>query len=169
MKKANEAMQRWLPEHFAQYTSAVGTRYHWTALTFTFKQAKKRDDKTWQPFTEEELSKCIKHLLKALNRKVYGPAFRRGRKRLRVITMMERSKSGRLHVHMVLQIPDHFAGHVTPYYKIIKQELDRLRWMDRQHDFKVLKAEADVINWIRYMGKGVSWNADLIDFNNTHF
>ncbi len=50
-------------------------------------------------------SKNLRHFLNFLNTEVYGKRFKRFGKKLNVIPSLERSSSGRLHYHLVLQQP----------------------------------------------------------------
>jgi hypothetical protein len=50
-------------------------------------------------------SKNLRHFLNFLNTEIYGKRFRRFGKKLNVIPALERSSSGRLHYHLVLQKP----------------------------------------------------------------
>jgi hypothetical protein len=50
-------------------------------------------------------SKNLRHFLNFLNTEVYGKRFKRFGKKLNVIPALERSSSGRLHYHLVLQKP----------------------------------------------------------------
>lgn len=54
---------------------------------------------------EIRASKNLRHFLNLLNSEVFGKRFRRFGKRLNVIPSLERSSSGRLHYHLVLQKP----------------------------------------------------------------
>ena len=54
---------------------------------------------------EIRASKNLRHFLNLLNTEVYGKRFKRFGKRLNVIPALERSSSGRLHYHLVLQKP----------------------------------------------------------------
>lgn len=54
---------------------------------------------------EIRASKNLRHFLNFLNTGVYGKRFKRFGKRLNVIPALERSSSGRLHYHLVLQKP----------------------------------------------------------------
>jgi hypothetical protein len=67
---------------------------------------------------EIRASKNLRHFLNLLNSEVYGKRFKRFGKRLNVIPALERSSSGRLHYHLVLQKPQ--SRHVE-----IAQEADK--------------------------------------------
>ena len=54
---------------------------------------------------EIRASKNLRHFLNLLNTEVYGKRFKRFSKRLNVIPSLERSSSGRLHFHLLLQKP----------------------------------------------------------------
>jgi len=50
-------------------------------------------------------SQNLKHFLNVLNNRCFGNAFKRFNKKLRVISVLERSKVGRWHYHLTLQNP----------------------------------------------------------------
>jgi hypothetical protein len=54
---------------------------------------------------EIRASKNLRHFLNFLNTEVYGKRSKRFGKKLNVIPSLERSSSGRLHYHLVLQKP----------------------------------------------------------------
>ena len=54
---------------------------------------------------EIRASKNLRHFLNLLNSEVFGKRYKRFGKKLNVIPALERSSSGRLHYHLVLQKP----------------------------------------------------------------
>jgi hypothetical protein len=76
------------------------------AVTLTLKQA------LWSEgfrvvANEHECSKAFRNFTNRLNREVYGASFRKGRKRLRVISVLEKDADGRFHYHAAIELPAH--------------------------------------------------------------
>lgn len=69
-------------------------------VSLTLKQ--RVDNKT---LTNDISSQNLRHFLNVLNKKCFGNSFTRFNKRLRVLPVLERSKTGRYHYHLTLQNP----------------------------------------------------------------
>jgi hypothetical protein len=80
---------------------------HWrsrTAVTFTLKQCVEIDENRYF-LTQDICTKQFKRFMDRLNRSVYKNAFRHGKKRLRVIPIVEKAKRGRWHIHALIEPP----------------------------------------------------------------
>jgi hypothetical protein len=95
-----------------------------------------------------------------LNRPVYGAAFRRHGKRLRVLPVLEkgevraralrsceRGASGRWHIHCAIELPSHFDAVVLE--KLIRDCWAKVEW---GHGRILVRDDANV-GWIDYMLK----------------
>jgi hypothetical protein len=89
-------------------------------VTLTLKQAHQSDKGTWIRIDDYPCRQAFCHFMKLLNRAVFGTAFRRHGKRLRVLPVLEkgevyssslrsgeRSPSGRWHIHAAIELPAH--------------------------------------------------------------
>jgi hypothetical protein len=90
-------------------------------VTLTLKQARQSDDGVWVRIDDQPCRQAFRHFMNLLNRAVFGTAFRRYGKRLRVLPVLEkgevparalrlweRGTSGRWHVHCAIELPLHF-------------------------------------------------------------
>jgi hypothetical protein len=93
----------------APVTPRQGTRSH------------QSDRGVWIKIDDYPCRQAFRHFMNLLNRAVYGAAFRRYGKRLRVLPVLEkgevrarslrpweRGKSGRWHIHCAIELPSHF-------------------------------------------------------------
>src|SRR5437667_4332457 len=91
-------------------------------VTLTLKQARQSDRGAWVKLDDYSCRQAFRHFMNLLNRAVYGAAFRRHRKRLRVLPVLEKgevraralrsceaSTSGRWHIHRAIELPPHFV------------------------------------------------------------
>src|SRR5271163_987069 len=90
-------------------------------VTLTLKQARQSDRGAWTKIHDYPCRQAFRHFMNLLNRAVYGIAFRRHGKRLRVLPVLEkgevragalrsweRGTSGRWHIHCAIELPSHF-------------------------------------------------------------
>ena len=90
-------------------------------VTLTLKQARQSERGTWVKIDDYPCRQAFRHFMNLLNRAVYGAAFRRYGKRLRVLPVLEkgevraralrsweRGTSGRWHIHCAIELPSHF-------------------------------------------------------------
>jgi hypothetical protein len=86
-------------------------------VTLTLKQARQSDAGAWIKLDDYPCRQAFRHFMNLLNRAVYGAAFRRHRKRLRVLPVLEkgelraralrswqRATSGRWHIHCAIEL-----------------------------------------------------------------
>jgi hypothetical protein len=90
-------------------------------VTLTLKQGRQADGSGWIKIDHYQCRQAFRHFMNLLNKAVYGSAFRRHGKRLRVLPVLEkgevrarslrrweRGTSGRWHVHCAIELPPHF-------------------------------------------------------------
>src|SRR5579872_6535094 len=61
-------------------------------LTLSLKQARQSNNGAWRKVDDYSCRQAFRHFLNLLNRAIYGPAFRRHRKRLRVLPVLEKGE-----------------------------------------------------------------------------
>jgi hypothetical protein len=89
-------------------------------VTLTMKQTRQSDSGAWVKIDDYRCRQAFRHFMSLLNRAVYGAAFRRYGKRLRVLPVLERGElharalrswergtSGRWHIHCAIELPSH--------------------------------------------------------------
>jgi hypothetical protein len=89
-------------------------------VTLTLKQARQCERGAWIKIDDYACRQAFRHFMNVLNRAVYGAAFRRHGKRLRVLPVLEkgevrasalrscaRGTSGRWHIHCAIELPSH--------------------------------------------------------------
>ena len=90
-------------------------------VTLTLKQGRQGAGSGWIKIDHYQCRQAFRHFMNLLNKAVYGSAFRRHGKRLRVLPVLEkgevrarslrrweRGTSGRFHIHCAIELPPHF-------------------------------------------------------------
>ena len=130
-------------------------------VTLTLKQALQSDSGAWIKITDYLCRQAHRHFMTLLNRAVYGAAFRRYGKRLRVLPVLEKGevrtrtlrswefgKSGRWHIHCAIELPSHFDA-------IALERLIRKCWAKVEWGYsRILIRDGANNGWINYMLKG---------------
>src|SRR5665811_897847 len=106
------------PNHTSSIPAAGGK---FCDVTLTLKQAWQPDRGGWVKIDDYRCRQAFRHFMNLLNRAVYGSAFRRHGKRLRVLPVLEKGEvraralrpwecgaSGRWHIHCAIELPSHF-------------------------------------------------------------
>jgi hypothetical protein len=161
----------------------------WTAMwdiTLTLKQAFKRKDcrEIYTSIDEYQSRRAFHHFMNLLNRAVYGNAYRRNGKRLRVIPILERGDfwidgvfekvcyPKRWHYHAAIEPPPHIDA--DSFKALIEQCWAHVDWGYRRI---LVRPNADR-GWIDYMlkpsqksgfyvGSDCDWS-DCIDWESLH-
>jgi hypothetical protein len=130
-------------------------------VTLTLKQARQLDSGVWTRIGDYPYRQAFRHFMNLLNREVYGAAFRRHGKRLRVLPVLEkgevgaralrsweRGTSGRWHIHCAIELPPHFDA--VALERLIRQCWAKVEW---GHG-RILVRDGANGGWISYMLKG---------------
>ena len=129
-------------------------------VTLTLKQARQCDRGAWIQIDDYPCRQAFRHFMNLLNRAVYGAAFRRHGKRLRVLPVLEKGEvrtralrswehgtSGRWHIHCAIELPPHFDA-------IVLESLIRRLWAKVEWGYsRVLARDGANAGWIDYMLK----------------
>ena len=136
------------------------------AVTLTMKQAKPmaNNPSVLVVLDRDTATQNFRHFLNLLNGHVYGNAFRRHGKRLRVIAVLEHDDTTRWHYHAAIDCPPHMKPET--FKAVISDCWARTDWGHREMS---IKAGADN-GWVRYMLKSRTKDQyDLcIDWLNFH-
>jgi hypothetical protein len=130
-------------------------------VTLTLKQARQSDGGAWIKLDDYPCRQAFRHFMNLLNRAVYGAAFRRYSRRLRVLPVLEkgeiraralrsgeRGTSGRWHIHCAIELPSHFDA--IAFETLIRDCWGKVEWgCDR-----ILVRDGANAGWIDYMLKG---------------
>ena len=100
-----------------------------------------------------DCSTNLRHFLNRLNRSIYGNQARKGLRKLRVLPVLERDKSGRYHYHLHLEQPSDKSGvdlsyHIMSLWPKTRLALDGFGRRDRND----INLEVDQ-GWVAYMTK----------------
>jgi hypothetical protein len=129
-------------------------------VTLTLKQARQSERGAWIKIDDYACRQAFRHFMNLLNRAVYGAAFRRYGKSLRVLPVLEkgevrasalrsweRGTSGRWHIHCAIELPLHLDA-------VALEELTRRCWakVELGHGRILVRDRADA-GWINYMLK----------------
>ncbi len=129
-------------------------------VTLTLKQGRQADGSGWIKIDHYQCRQAFRHFMNLLNRAVYGSAFRRYGKRLRVLPVLEkgevrarllrrweRGTSGRWHIHCAIELPPHFDA-----FTLETLIGDCWAKVELGHDRILVRDGADA-GWINYMLK----------------
>jgi hypothetical protein len=129
-------------------------------VTLTLKQARQPETGGWVKIDDYRCRQAFRHFMNLLNRTVYGAAFRRYGKSLRVLPVLEKGEvraralrswdcgtSGRWHIHCAIELPSHFDG-------IALEKLIRDCWAKVEWGYgRILVRDGANAGWINYMLK----------------
>ena len=129
-------------------------------VTLTLKQARQCEKGAWIRIDDYRCRQAFRHFMNLLNRAVYGAAFRRYGKRLRVLPVLEkgevrasalrpceRGSSGRWHIHCAIELPAHLDA-------IALERLIRCCWAKIELSYsRILVRDRANAGWIDYMLK----------------
>jgi hypothetical protein len=129
-------------------------------VTLTLKQALQPDRGGWVKIDDYRCRQAFRHFMNLLNRAVYGSAFRRHGKRLRVLPVLEKGEvrahalrpwecgaSGRWHIHCAIELPSHFDSITLEH--MIRECWAKVEW---GHG-RILVRDGANAGWIDYMLK----------------
>jgi hypothetical protein len=101
-------------------------------VTLTLKQAHQSEMGAWIKIDDYSCRQAFRHFMNLLNRAVYGAAFRRHRKRLRVLPVLEKGEvraralrscesgmSGRWYIHCAIELPSHLRAVVLEKLRLL--------------------------------------------------
>jgi hypothetical protein len=130
-------------------------------VTLTLKQARQSDGGAWVKLHDHPCRQAFRHFMNLLNRSVYGAAFRRYGKRLRVLAVLEkgevrtralrsseRGTSGRWHIHCAIELPSHFDA--VEFENLIRDCWVKVEWGYG----RILVRDDANAGWVNYMLKG---------------
>ena len=129
-------------------------------LTLTLKQTRQSDRGAWVKLDDYPCRQAFRHFMNLLNRAVYGAAFRRYSKRLRVLPVLEKGevraralrswehgRSGRWHIHCAIELPSHFDA--VCFESLIRSCWAKVEWGHA----RILVRDGASAGWINYMLK----------------
>jgi len=129
-------------------------------VTLTLKQARQSERGAWIKIDDYACRQAFRHFMNILNRAVYGGAFRRYGKSLRVLPVLEkgeiragalrswkRDTSGRWHIHCAIELPSHLDA-------VALEKLIRRCWAKVDLGYnRILVRDCADAGWINYMLK----------------
>jgi hypothetical protein len=129
-------------------------------VTLTLKQARQSEKGAWIKVDDYPCRQAFRHFMKLLNRAVYGAAFCRYDKRLRVLPVIEkgevragglrsweRGTHGRWHIHCAIELPAHLDA-------VCLEKLIRHCWARVKLGYgRILVRDGANAGWINYMLK----------------
>ena len=107
-------------------------------------------------------SENFKHFLNRLNKKVYGNAHTRFKKRISVVPVLEKSFEGRYHFHLILEKPAHITQ--SNYELMIIECWKKTKFGYYEIDIRNIYSSG----WTDYITKFAS-KEDEIDYLNFHW
>lgn len=152
------------PQSFEAAKSALFDTSNWNPfcdVTLTLKQARQSAMGAWIKIDDYSCRQAFRHFMNLLNRAVYGAAFRRYRKRLRVLPVLEkgevhssalrsceRGTAGRWHIHCAIELPSHLRA-------VALEKLIRVCWAKIELGYgRILVRDHADAGWVAYLLKG---------------
>jgi hypothetical protein len=130
-------------------------------VTLTLKQARQSDTGVWIKIDDYPCRQAFRHFMNLMNRAIFGSAFRRYGKRLRVLPVLEkgeiraralhsreRGTPGRWHIHCAIELPSHFDA--VALERLIRGCWAKVEWACG----RILVRDGANAGWINYMFKG---------------
>ena len=112
--------------------------------------------------TSEISSQNFRHFMNVLNRQIYKQKFKRYKKRLKVIPVIENSYKDRLHLHTIIEIPSNI--NTNEYCDLIRRLWKETNYGRQQvHIHKQINS-----GWTEYITKFKS-SFDDVDWVNVHW
>ncbi|CAE6706728.1 hypothetical protein R69619_00886 [Paraburkholderia nemoris] len=161
--QAKDALVEWVRDRMLNRRMAHDGRY--CAVTLTCKQARKNAAGGLEVLTRDTLSATIGKFLTLLSKDALGKAYRRHHRQLKVVTAIETGAGGRLHAHLLLEVPRRFDGEPQTFFDSVEKLWTSLQWARPRIDVKQC---TDVGGWASYISKEMLKNPDAIDFLNLH-
>ncbi len=129
-------------------------------VTLTLKQARQCERGAWIKIDDYACRQAFRHFMNLLNRAIYGAAFRRHGKSLRVLPVLEkgevrasalrsweRGTCGRWHIHCAIELPSHLDA-------VALENLIRHCWAKVELGYgRILVRDGANAGWIDYMLK----------------
>lgn len=130
-------------------------------VTLTLRQALQSEKGGWIKIDDYSCRGAFRHFMNLLNRAIFGAAFRRHGKRLRVLPVLEkgevrtrllrpweRGTSGRWHIHCAIELPSHLRA-------VALEKLIRACWAKVKLSYgRILVRDRANAGWVDYMLKG---------------
>jgi hypothetical protein len=151
------------PDPFESAKSHFFDTSSWGAfcdVTLTLRQARQPDSGGWVKIDDYRCRQAFRHFMNLLNRAVYGAAFRRYGKSLRVLPVLEkgevrgralrswdRGTSGRWHIHCAIEMPSRCDGMALE--RLIRDCWAKIDWGYG----RILVRDGANAGWINYMLK----------------
>jgi hypothetical protein len=142
---------------------------HWSsvcALTLTIRQAFFSEGRR-VPADQHQCTSAFRHFIKLLNLSIFGHAFQRFGRRLRVIPVLEKDALGRFHFHAALEKPAHFSD--KAFSEMLHRCWSPVHWAYRDLAVKFNSDDG----WLHYILKpsqksGLECWSDCIDWTSFH-
>jgi hypothetical protein len=151
------------PDLFEAAKSVLFNTKRWRPfcdVTLTLKQARPSEMGAWIKIDDYSCRQAFRRFMNLLNRAVYGSAFRRHGKRLRVLPVLEkgeihgrtlhsceRGRSGRWHIHAAIELPCHLGA-------VALEKLIRACWANVELGCgRIMVRDRADAGWINYMLK----------------
>lgn len=139
--------------------SFAGQSSDFFAVTLTFKPS--------VSYRLVERSKDVAHFLRRLNSRVYGKAYKNGRRQLPCFPVFEQNSSGGVHIHMVLGRPHMGEKPGRPFEDLVIAE-----WLTLDYAGVAIAQDVqncyDLQGWLGYITKEITHAGavDQLDINN---
>ena len=120
----------------------------------------------FQSLNCQTVTRVVSEFLHKLNRKVFKNAYRRYGKRLVCIPSIETSINDRLHVHMVLEIPQYMT--FEDFIKYVDTIWDKNPWAMPEKEIIEMMTKSDQSTSTKYLLKDSWKDVDIIDVENLY-
>ena len=120
----------------------------------------------FQPLTRQIASNALGKFMRSLNRKIFKNASRRFEKRLICVPSFETSLDGRLHIHMVLEIPEYMS--FEEFRRYVDCIWKNNPWARPIYDIVEITSKSEELRITKYILKDLWKDLDGLDVENLH-
>ena len=135
------------------------------AVNLTLKQGM-HDGSVCEKLTRDIVSNCIKLLMRNLDKCVFKNGYTRKNNMLVRVPAIEMSIRDRLHVHMLLEIPDRIP--FDEFNKLIELKWAQNIWSGKQLKIDYIENKSEELRFTKYFSKDAWMGDDVIDIENVY-
>ena len=120
----------------------------------------------FQPITRQIASNALGKFMRSLNREIFKNASRRFGKKLICVPSLETSPDGRLHIHMLLEIPEYMS--FEKFKKYVDCIWKNNPWARPIYDIVEIITKSEELRITKYILKDLWKDLDGLDVENLH-
>ena len=133
---------------------------NWFAVTLTMRRTIVSESGECSFISIDRASQNLRHFLNVMNSKIFGNAYKRFNKRVKVIPVYEQDGDTHLHFHLFIEKPDRLSD-------LRFESLIRTNWIKSDWGLWSMKIRKDTDSgWLEYITKDTRASFENVDFEN---